>query len=44
MIVDNFLNFFMPSELLAMRRTWLEGKFIFCYNLLNHFAISKTLV
>jgi len=32
----------MPSDLLAIRRTRLEGKFISCYNLLNYFR--KTLV
>jgi len=39
MIVDNFCNFF--SELLAIRRTTLEGKFVSCYNLLNHFVITN---
>ena len=44
MIVDIIFNFSMPSELLAIRRTRLEGKFLSCYNLLNYFLIIKTLV
>jgi len=39
----NVFNFSMPSKLLAIR-TRLEGKFISCYGLLNHYGIIKTSV
>jgi len=38
-----FFQFSIPSELLAVRKTTLEAKFLSCYNLLNYFGI-KTLV